>query len=226
MRWRSFLTIPYIAGGLWVLVLSILYSYYLLQEQSLADTVVWLFRTVQDFPYSPLLYVLFYIIQPLIFFPSTLLTIIGGAMFGIQAGFLYAFLGANLSVVTAYTTGTFLVPAHMVIQPRIQKWTFLLRHRPFLTTLLLRLLFVPFDIFNYTAGILRVPLIPFWLATMLGTGIAIAAFVTLGASVAWQDIPTATNIFDIFNTEYVYAALGLLSLTFILAYLLKQSTNR
>jgi uncharacterized membrane protein YdjX (TVP38/TMEM64 family) len=57
-----------------------------------------------------------------------------------------------------------------------------MRTHSFETVLVMRLLFLPYDLVNYLAGLLRLRWVPFLLATALGSLPGTVSFVLLGAS--------------------------------------------
>ena len=60
---------------------------------------------LSDYWYGPLLYILIYLLRPLTFFPGTLLTILGGSVFGIGWGFVLSLIAGTLSAVIPYAFG-------------------------------------------------------------------------------------------------------------------------
>ena len=56
---------------------------------------------------GPLLFILFFILQPLVFFPSALMAILAGCLYGPVEGFMVAIIGANGAGLTSYTVGRF-----------------------------------------------------------------------------------------------------------------------
>jgi len=53
---------------------------------------------------------------------------------------------------------------------------------PFMSTLMARLLFLPYDLTNYAYGLLKVPMKPFILATFIGIIPGSAVFILAGAA--------------------------------------------
>ncbi len=62
-----------------------------------------------------------------------------------------------------------------------------MRDNSFETVLIMRLLFLPYDLVNYASGILRLRWLPFLLATALGSLPGTVSFVLLGASIDTVD---------------------------------------
>lgn len=134
--------------------------------------------------WGPLLYIALYALRPLIFFPSTLLTLLGGFLFG-PWGILYTIVGANSSALLAYTVGRYFGRGLLdgaADDGLLQRYTLRLRQNSFETVLLLRLLFAPYDLVNYAAGFLKINWRAFLLATVLGSIPGTISFVLLGAS--------------------------------------------
>ena len=58
-----------------------------------------------------------------------------------------------------------------------------MRENSFESVLIMRLLFLPYDLVNYVSGILRLHWLPFLMATALGSLPGTVSFVLLGASI-------------------------------------------
>lgn len=140
--------------------------------------------------YGPLLYILAYVLRPLVLFPSILLTVAGGFVFGPVWGVLYTIIGGNASALLAYLVGRFFgrgVLEDGAARGLARRYAARLRRHGFETVFILRLLFVPYDAVNYLAGFLRIRWAPFLLATALGSVPATIAVVLFGASLARFD---------------------------------------
>ena len=143
---------------------------------------------VADQPvYGPLIFVALYTIRPLVFFSAGLLSIGAGLLFGPLLGVLLTIVGANLGASLAYLIGRsfgrdLLPGARSDDAGALQRYARGMRENSFMTVLTLRFLFVPYDLVNYTAGLLRVSYPAFLLATVLGSLPGTVSFVLFGAS--------------------------------------------
>ena len=164
---------------IWLFGLYQLYVYQQTYGLTATELSLRLFTAISETTYAPLLYILAYAVRPITFFPGTVFTILSGIFFGLP-GIVYTIIGANLSASFAYFIGRFFSRENRTALG--SRWSALLRENPFLAILTLRLTFFPFDAVNYGAGLLRVPFLPYFLATIIGTLRGIATFVTIGAS--------------------------------------------
>ncbi|MEZ4620427.1 MAG: VTT domain-containing protein [Caldilineaceae bacterium] len=165
------------------------YLYYLrtshLSGQQALDQVVALLES----PWGPVLYIIIYTLSPLIFFSAAALAITGGCVFGagsvtnLLLAILYTVLGSLGAAQVAYWMGRFLgadlMPAN---EGMIARYAERMRHNSFMTVLLMHLLYLPYELVNYLAGILRIPSRTFLLATFLGSLPGLFTFVPFGAS--------------------------------------------
>lgn len=138
-----------------------------------------------DSSYGPSLFILFFILQPLVFFPSVVMGITAGCLYGPLLGLLYAILGANGAASVTYLMGRFLgqgVVDMPATNSRLQTYLTHLKHNTFESILTLNLLFMPFDLVNYTAGFLQVRWKPFALGTVFGSLPGTFTVVLFGAS--------------------------------------------
>lgn len=146
-------------------------------------------RELADFmaanPLGWLIFLAVYALRPLVLFPATLLTLAAGFVFGPVLGVVLTIIGANTSAMVAYYVGRFF--GGEVIEDGgegfIARNTKRLRKNSFETVLIMRFIFLPYDLVNYTAGFLRIRALPFLLATALGSLPATLSFVLFGASV-------------------------------------------
>ena len=142
--------------------------------------------------YGPLIYILVYLLRPLILFPASLLTLLAGNIFGLWFGFLYALIAGTSSSLVPYSVGRWFSSEEEAKEKakndedeesRITKFLGLLRENPFQAVLTMRLLFLPYDAVSLVVGSLRIAVIPFLLATGIANLGGTFAFVAAGASV-------------------------------------------
>ena len=135
-----------------------------------------------------LAYVAVYLARPIVLFPASVLTVVGGVLFGPVAGVIIVIVAANGSATIAYLVGRLLghAPGDRVDeagdQTLILRWSAKMRDNSFETVLVMRFLFLPYDLVNYAAGALRIRYVPFIAATALGSLPGTISFVLLGAS--------------------------------------------
>jgi uncharacterized membrane protein YdjX (TVP38/TMEM64 family) len=151
-------------------------------------------QTAQDFIdvvggswWGVLAYVLVYLARPIVLFPASVLTVVGGILFGPVLGVLVVVVAANASAMVAYGVGRLLGrplvgDADSADVSLVRRWSNRMRVHSFETVLVMRLLFLPYDLVNYLAGVLRLRWVPFLLATALGSLPGTVSFVLLGAS--------------------------------------------
>ncbi|MFZ1752387.1 MAG: TVP38/TMEM64 family protein [Caldilineaceae bacterium] len=145
---------------------------------------------VRDFlgesAWGPLLYVILYTIRPLIFFPATIMTAMSGYLYGPFLGTGYALLGGNLSATLAYFVGRFF-GGDLFDESDAQASGFLARHASnlrrngFEAVLVMRLIYLPYDLVNYLCGFVRVPWPKYATATLLGVLPGALTFTLLGS---------------------------------------------
>lgn len=146
-------------------------------------------------------YLVVYAVRPMVLFPASILTIAGGILFGPVVGTGSAVVGANLSAFVAYSLGRVFSP-NVVVEDEgavqdvtsgdgseavpasfIARWSGRMRERSFATVMVMRLAYLPYDLVNYAAGVLRIKALPFLAATAIGSLPGTVSFVLAGASV-------------------------------------------
>jgi len=182
-----------VAALFWLLLIGG-YTYYYQANQLTTSTAILEIVDLLSSPWGPLLYILIYALRPLIFFSAAVLTIASGSIFGagsylnLALAVLYTIIGSNLSATVAYLVGRFF--GEGLIQEAkegeanlAQRYAERMRNNSFETVLIMRFIFLPYDLVNYLAGILRINWRSFIFATILGSIPGTIAFVSFGASI-------------------------------------------
>ena len=182
-----------VALGLWALLLG-WYTWYYNTNNLTPATALAEIAELLSSPYGPLIYIVIYAIRPLFFLSAAALTISAGAIFGAGSlqnlifAVLLTIVASNISSTVAYFVGRFFGTG-VLDNPDsgnasvAQKYTDRMRDNSFETILIMRFIFLPYDLVSYLAGILHIKYFPFILATALGSIPGTIAFVSFGASV-------------------------------------------
>ena len=140
--------------------------------------------------WGPLIYILVYAIRPLILFPSTLLTLAGGFVFGPILGVVYTIVASNISSTIAFFVGRYFGEGLFKDDGSdhwVQRYARRMRENSFETVMVMRFIFLPYDAVSYLAGFLRIRYWLFILATALGSIPGTLAFIGFGASIEQFD---------------------------------------
>lgn len=140
--------------------------------------------------WGPLLFILVYTVQPLVFFPSFVMTIAAGILYGPLWGLIFSVLGGNAAASLSYTVGRLLgadIFGDILSNRRMEGYIHRLRTNTFETILVLNLLHAPFDLVNYLAGVLRLRWIQFAAATAIGIVPGGLPFALFGGSLGTID---------------------------------------
>ncbi|MEM7125742.1 MAG: VTT domain-containing protein [Chloroflexota bacterium] len=133
--------------------------------------------------WGPLLFLLIFVLQPLVFFPTFLMTLFSGLLYGPVWGMIVAIAGMNGAASVSYVAGRFMgadVIGLASKNKRLENYIQKLRGNTFQTLLTLHLLYFPFDLVSYIAGAMHLKWRPFALATTLGTLPSGLAYVLVG----------------------------------------------
>ena len=95
-----------VALGFWLLLLGAYWFYVQSNDLTVADSAENIAVLLTTSAFGPLLYIIIYWLRPLIFFPATILTVLGGFLFG-PIGIIYTIIGANGSAMVAFAIGYF-----------------------------------------------------------------------------------------------------------------------
>jgi uncharacterized membrane protein YdjX (TVP38/TMEM64 family) len=188
-----------IAATLWLLLLGGYGWYYAANNLTPSAAFVEVIDLLNS-PWGPVLYIFLYALRPLFFFSAVVLTLAGGAVFGaggtplnVAYAVLLTIVASNTSATVAYFVGRFfgkglLSEENDESASVVQKYANRMRDNSFETILIMRFIFLPYDLVNYLAGILRIKYVSFILATILGSIPGTIAFVSFGASVDIADL--------------------------------------
>jgi uncharacterized membrane protein YdjX (TVP38/TMEM64 family) len=143
---------------------------YLTQEKltGLKDALGW---------WGPLAFIVMYAVGICIFLPGTLLTGLGGALFGPYLGTVVNFIGAMIGACAAFFIGRTLGRdyAASLIGDRLKKYDDGIERNGFATVLYLRLVYFPFTPMNFGMGLTKVRFRDYFFGT--GLGIMVGTFI-------------------------------------------------
>lgn len=137
--------------------------------------------------WGPALYILIFVVRPLVFLPPTVLTAASGLVWGPLGGTFVTLVGENVSAAVAFW-GARVVGggwAARVEHPLLARLRRRLCGDAFRAVLVLRLLFAPFDLVNFACGLTTMSYRAFAAATFLGILPGVTCIVLLGSS--WRD---------------------------------------
>lgn len=168
---------------LWLALLGGFHGLLRLNGLTLADGVLAASNWLAGHPLGVLFFVLLYVIGPLLFFPAALLSLLGGFLFG-PWGIPFVVVGSNASALVAYSIGRYFGKG---VIPEdggglIPRYAQRLRRNSFQTVLIMHLIFLPYELVNYSCGLLGIGWKPFLAGTALGSVVATISIVMLGAS--------------------------------------------
>ncbi len=184
-----------VVAAIWLGAVLLWRQYMVSNDLSATEAGQQFIDAVGDAWWGILAYIAIYLARPIVLFPASVLTIVGGLLFGPVVGVIVVVVAANASAMIAYWIGRLLgrppgantldevAPDVAAADASIaRRWSQRMRDNSFETVLIMRLLFLPYDFVNYLSGILRLGWAPFLFATALGSLPGTVSFVLLGAS--------------------------------------------
>lgn len=171
----------------WMGIFGYAFYRYLQDNRPIGDYLPWIQSKIASYGMlAPLVYILFYCLRPLIFFPATLLTAASGALFGPAKGVLYTMIGENLSANLTYILGRYFGGnISEIIKSKLKATTFLdckFKENGFSSVLIMRLIYLPFDMVGMLAGMCKINQAEFALGTFVGIIPGVITFVYLGSA--------------------------------------------
>ena len=133
---------------------------------------------------AAMIYIVFYAVRPLILFPASLLTIASGLIFGPLLGILFTIVGENASANFAFFLARWLgreaVASREQHSSLAAKWDARLSQNALVTVLIMRLIYLPFDMVNFACGLTSMRQRDFAIGTFIGILPTLIAFVLFG----------------------------------------------
>ncbi|MGB1250679.1 MAG: TVP38/TMEM64 family protein [Candidatus Promineifilaceae bacterium] len=173
----------------WLLLIGSYFVYVRANDLTTADAAEQLARLITSSALGPVIYIALYWLRPLIFLPATIWTLLGGFFFG-PIGIIYTIIGANGSTMVAYLVGRYFGEGILedgAGDGLLQRYSDRMRENSFETILLMRLIFLPYDLVSFFSGFLKISWIPFLLGTAIGSIVGTISFVLLGTSYGTLD---------------------------------------
>ncbi len=127
--------------------------------------------------WAPLLFIVIYTVGVSLLLPGTLLTGLGGIIFGPYLGFVYVWIGAMLGAALSFFIGRTLGRefAAGLIGNKLKKYDDAIEKNGFATVLYLRLIYFPFSAMNFGMGLTKVRFNDYIMGT--GLGILVGTFI-------------------------------------------------
>ena len=172
--------------------------------------------------YGPILYICIYAVRPIVLFPATLMTLLSGVLFGPVWGFAYTMIGENMSANIAYSIGRFFWKEKPGKTIALKKEDHVFS--AFITILITRFAFFPFDIVNYSSWLFRVNWLGFALATLVGIIPGALVFILIGASI--QDFGTFDPTMIHLDSTLLISSWILFVITLIIASFVKKYAKK
>jgi uncharacterized membrane protein YdjX (TVP38/TMEM64 family) len=171
----------------WAMVLIIILVISLTKGISPEGALNALTKYIKDLGiWGPLVYVAFYSIRSLVFFPASLLTISAGALFGPVQGLLLTLIGENISANISFVISRYFkanILEHFSPSANIAaKISCYSKENGLILVMISRLIFLPFDLVSYSSGLSCIRQKDFALGTFIGTIPGLLTYTLLGSS--------------------------------------------
>jgi uncharacterized membrane protein YdjX (TVP38/TMEM64 family) len=171
--------------------------------------------------WAPFIYMVFYAVGVCLFLPGTLLTGLGGAIFGPYWGFLYVWIGAMAGASGAFVIGRTLGRefASSLIGDKLKKYDDAIERNGFATVLYLRLVYFPFTPLNFGMGLTKVR---FWDYVMgTGLGIIVGTFIFTFFIGTLKEVWASGNWAELISFK-VFFSIGLFIFSFFIPKIIKK----
>ena len=171
--------------------------------------------------WAPIVYMIVYAVGVCLFVPGTILTGLGGAIFGAYWGFVYVWIGAMIGASIAFWIGRTLGRdfASSLIGDKLKKYDDGIERNGFATVLYLRLVYFPFTPLNFGMGLTKVRFWDYFFGT--GLGIIVGTFILIFFFATLKDVWASGNWGQLISFR-VFFSVGL----FIFSLFIPKIINR
>jgi uncharacterized membrane protein YdjX (TVP38/TMEM64 family) len=134
--------------------------------------------------WGPFVFILIFAAGICLLVPTSILALLGAALFGSSRGFIYAWIGALAGSCVAFFIGRTMGRDFVVslMGDRLKKFDDAIERNGFATVLYLRLLNTPFTYMNFGIGLTKINFLDYLLGTGLGIIVSIFVLTFLGGT--------------------------------------------
>ena len=209
---------------IWISIISFFLYYKSSNDLSVEDMALMFYNFISGSMWGPFIYILVYAIRPVVLFPATFMTFMSGALFGFTWGFFLTWIGETMSAIFAYFLGSVFGKKLLSGEDSGIIWTLKskVNKEPFVSVLMTRFLFFPFDLTNYACWFLRVKFRSYVAATALGIIPGMSVFILAGAAFHNETLTSFSDALTGIDTTLLIYAAGLFILTVGFAKILKK----
>lgn len=203
-------------GLAWVFVFIIFWGYTSSQEITTVEMTKRVIGFLAGNPIGFLFYISLYMIRPIFLFPATLVTMAAGYLYGPILGIVLAIIASNLSSMISFFIGRFFgtqIIDQFFKYDLVKRYATRLRDNSFETSLILRFLFLPYDLVSCFSGFLRINWLGFLLATILGSIPGTISFSLIGAAFEGE----FTSVSSSFNFNLLILSVSMLFVSIALS---------
>lgn len=210
---------------IWAMIFSFFLWYKSFYNLSLEDIALNFYNFIGGTMIGPVIYILAYAIRPIVLFPATLMTFMSWALFGFVGGFIFTWIGETMSAMFAYFLWNIFGKKLMTGDEAgiISQLKNKVNKEPFMSILMCRFLFFPFDLTNYASWFLRVKFPSYVAATALGIIPGMSVFILAGAAFHNKELTSFSDAISGIDITMLYYAAGLFVLTVAFAKILKKA---
>lgn len=171
-----------VAASLWLVILVTLRTTMAVYNLTLTEIADGFAFALKNTSYGMLLYVLLYVVRPLLLMPGTLMNFLAGMVYGFPLGLVMVIIAHLLSATITYALSRWVTPQEPHFDGQTEKLASFVRRNPFEAMMSLQLMYVSLDFASSLAGILHLPYRLFILGIFIGGFVGNGLGVFIGSS--------------------------------------------
>lgn len=211
---------------IWIILIYSFFTYKSIYDLSIEQIALNIYNFISLNPtVGPLIYIFLYAIRPVVLFPATFMTFMSWALFGFWWWLAFTLIWENMSASFAYLLGR--IFWKKIIKPWVNNGIIddirnKANETPFITILMTRLLFFPFDLVNYISWFLKINYKWFFLATLIWIIPGASVFILAWAAFHTEKIESFSDAIKNIDVSMLLFAWILFIITILFAKILKK----
>ena len=220
--------LQFLTAIIWITLIVVFFLYKNTNQLTVEEIAFAWYNFIQDSAWWPIIFGLAYILRPIVFFPGSLMTVMAWALFGFWLGFAYVMVGAWVSASISYFLGKIFWKS---IVKWASEWGFVSNLKkqadasPFMTIIMSRLLFFPYDIVNYVAGFLKIDFKSYLLGTLIWIIPWVSVIVFAGSWFYGQELTSFQQALEWANKTVLFSAIAIFIAISLIAKKLQKKSN-
>lgn len=191
----------------WILIIVTIRATMAVNNFSLTQVVDGFALVLRGAWYGMLLYIVLYVVRPLLLMPGTLMNFLAGMIYGFPLGLLMVIIAHLLSATTTFHLSRWLTHDEPQFDGQTKQLVSFMRRNPFEAVMTMQLMYISLDFASSLAGILYLPyrlfILGIFVGGIVGNGLGVFIGSSLEGSIADGAITIEPELVAISVTVFI-----------------------